>query len=304
MNRKYTAFSGKWYNDYAYFRFSVFAKPFIARQFYRLALTPYSFYYELMRRLQHRFIIPQVEFVLTTRCNLRCRDCANLIQYYRQPAHFDADLILQDLQTLADSTDMIYRVVVMGGEPLLYPDLNKVLMTILEMPKIGMIHLVTNGTIIPKAGTLDILSHPRVFVTVSEYPESLAPRRKKLLQILHDRNIPLKHFPPDWLALGGLDHNVPSDARHMSRRFRKCYRAVCNSLYDGQFFICPRSAHGARLGQFELPDHDFVQIRGRHDLPAMRDELQALGKRPYLAACAHCNGVDGPAVPAALQMNE
>ncbi|MGE5391246.1 MAG: radical SAM protein [Deltaproteobacteria bacterium] len=297
-------FSGKWYNDYAYFRYSVFAKPFVTRQLYRLVLTPYSFLSGLIDSLQHRLIISHVEFVLTTCCNLRCRDCANLIQYYRQPAHLDADLILQDLQTLADSADMIYKVLVMGGEPLIYPDLNKVLRTILEMPKIGMIHLVTNGTIIPKPDTLDILSHPRVYVTVSEYPEKLAPRREKLLQMLHDRGIPLKHFPPDWTALGGLDHKVPDDDRNMSRRFRRCNRTVCNSLLDGKFFICPRSAHGARIGQFELPDYDFVQIRGRHDFPMIRDELKALGKLPYLAACAHCNGVDGPPVPAALQMSE
>ena len=64
-----------------------------------------------------------VEIVVTTHCNLNCKDCANLISSYKHPDHIDINIIKKSIHILLQLFDKIEVIGVLGGEPFLYPQL-------------------------------------------------------------------------------------------------------------------------------------------------------------------------------------
>lgn len=283
--------SGYWDNDYAFFKFKVFRYSPPKRKLLRLLLFPYSLAFELYRIATGKIFVKQVELVLTTRCTLRCKDCSNLMQYYMDPYDFDAEMLLKDIKTLAKAVDGIGQLVLIGGEPLMHRSFDLILREVVEEPKIGSVHVVSNGTIMPKTTTIKLLKHPKVIVTLSEYPENIVPKRARILKMLQDNHISILNYPCEWQDLGCLGYQADTNPKSMKARYKKCYRKRCNTLLDGEFHICPRSAHGSALEQFVLPNNDYVQIRGREDTKSIRHELAALSRLPYLTACGCCKGV-------------
>jgi radical SAM protein with 4Fe4S-binding SPASM domain len=92
-----------------------------------------------------------LELQLTRRCNLRCRHC------YLGPAR-PADLPLEDALRIAEqfSSHGGLRMLISGGEPLLYPHLAAFLAAIATLPVRRI--LITNGTLITEEnmGTLGV----------------------------------------------------------------------------------------------------------------------------------------------------
>lgn len=80
--------------------------------------------------------IYQIEMVVTTKCSLRCKDCSNLMQYYKSPYHVDIKKNLKALKNLLDNVDEIGTLTFLGGEPLLYPDLVELLGGVLIAPRL------------------------------------------------------------------------------------------------------------------------------------------------------------------------
>ena len=123
-----------------------------------------------------RFLLPghlwmdSFEVVVTTKCNLRCPDCSNLMQYYDEPYHVDLDGILTCMRKMNEILDRCDEYKILGGEPFLYPDLAAVLEEI-PSEKCGKVILYTNATIIPKEPALfDVMRRKQVVVTISNYP--------------------------------------------------------------------------------------------------------------------------------------
>lgn len=45
-------------------------------------------------------ILNSIDFIVTERCSLRCRDCSNLMQYYKNPVDEDMQLQFEALGTV------------------------------------------------------------------------------------------------------------------------------------------------------------------------------------------------------------
>lgn len=73
--------------------------------------------------------IPYLELVLTTKCTMRCESCNNLIQYFSPSNQYTCTLegIKKSLELLLSKVDSIARVRIIGGEPLLFKDLPKLI---------------------------------------------------------------------------------------------------------------------------------------------------------------------------------
>src|SRR5262249_58572664 len=92
-------------------------------------------------------VIFTCEFHIAEHCNLRCRSCAHLSPAL--PKHFvDPDALASDLTALARS----YQVTVLrllGGEPLLHPNLLDIMMAVRESHIAEKIEITTNGVLLP-----------------------------------------------------------------------------------------------------------------------------------------------------------
>lgn len=148
------------------------------------------------RLLRGKVDIPYFELVLTTKCSLRCESCNNLMQYFDAKNAYTCSLqgIIEALNTLLKHIDSVRNVRIIGGEPLLFKDIAKVVEFLDNEPKVKSFDIVTNGTIIPKNDLLLALqkSH-KSFVTISDY--STSPNIKiplhydKIIEILESHKI-------------------------------------------------------------------------------------------------------------------
>ena len=294
--------AGSWYNDYFVFRYRIRSTSISSRFWWRLLMLPVALAISLSYRLRQQLVIPHVEFVISTRCNLNCMDCSNLIPFYATPFNFDVHQLLADIDEFLAIVDRVNRLILMGGETFLYPELITIIKRLVADPKVGIVHIFTNGTIIPDAAVFQVLTNPKVLVTVSNIPVE-NEKRRRLFSMMREQNINFLYDPcAPWIDLGGFSPFIDLSETSLENKFASCCRAKCHNILDGEYHRCPRSAHGARLGQFPKNVEDFVEIRSRQNRHEARRELIALiTEKKYLAACGQCNGDKGKSIPPGIQ---
>jgi MoaA/NifB/PqqE/SkfB family radical SAM enzyme len=79
----------------------------------------------------------------------------------------------------------------MGGETFLYRKLHELLSYLIRQDKIGLVHLFTNGSIIPGKDILRLLQHRKILVSVSSFPAEVSPNKHLFIATLEANNINL-----------------------------------------------------------------------------------------------------------------
>lgn len=128
-----------------------------------------------LRFLRGKVDMPYFELVLTTRCTLRCESCGNLMQYFSSKNQYTCTLqgILDLLDKLFSVIDSVTHIKIIGGEPLLFKDIVKVVERLDSEPKVKSFGMVTNGTIKLKENLLIALSESKKFwLDISDYSTS------------------------------------------------------------------------------------------------------------------------------------
>jgi len=126
-----------------------------------------------------------LDVVLTEKCSLKCKDCSNLMQYYTEPKNSDHTSLLEELKILMESVDHISEIRLIGGEPLMYKNLDKVLSFLSLFDNYREVVIFTNGTIIPNDSLLDVSTDPRFRYQISDYGD-LSKNTSKIIEILNE----------------------------------------------------------------------------------------------------------------------
>ena len=108
---------------------------------YKRFATIYDWYVE------GKVYINRVDISVTNRCTLNCEGCNMLMSYYCNPQDRKLDEIKRDLDAFFEWVDTVEDMNLLGGEPLLYPELVEVLQYIQNnyRDKIVDIYMFTNG---------------------------------------------------------------------------------------------------------------------------------------------------------------
>jgi len=294
---------GSWYNENIYFKYRIHKMPFWKRDLARLIFMPIALGLRLNKSIRNRLEIPNVEMPITTRCNLHCRDCGNLIPFFPKPVDFDINRLTKDVGDFLGNVDRVHRFIIMGGETFLYRELHKLVSHLIKQDKIDLVHLFTNGSIIPGKDILQLLQHRKILVSVSSIPAEVSPNKPRFIATLEENHINYRIEDNLWRDLGGLNPAVDSSAEALKHRFANCSSKGCHNLSNGEYHVCPRSVHGEQLGQFSPDDSDRVIFRGRKNPQAFRKELRKLLQKEYLAACSKCKGNKEETLNPGIQMD-
>ena len=253
------------------------------------------------------FELDYVEVFITSRCNLRCRDCSILVPYLPKLEDFNVDEAINDLNELLELVDCIHKVEILGGEAMLNKDFIKILEFLAGNEKIRSIRVVTNGTFIPDKNIVDALqSTTKVHVNISEYILPNPGKRDELLATLKEKNIAFTVYENmTWYDLGGPDSPKIHNEKLINRRFRYCWIKRCNGILNGRFYLCARSIFLPMVRVVENDETDYFDLRNIVNVKNGRTELKKLLKKKSVTACAYCNGTfDSPMVPAAVQIDK
>ena len=112
-----------------------------------------------------------IEFICTTVCNKRCKNCSNYIpQLGALQRHVSGEAFAEQLRILLSRVSYVEKMQIHGGEPLLNPDILQIIEELKkERDRIGKIRIITNGTVVLKETLIDALKGSRIQLAISNY---------------------------------------------------------------------------------------------------------------------------------------
>jgi organic radical activating enzyme len=247
----------------------------------------------------NRFVIPQIEFIITTRCTLQCRDCSNLMYLFhndRSYQHIDLSFekFVGDFASLIDNVDYIQKLNFLGGEPFLNKELYLMLNFAAKSEKVGTISIITNTTLLPSNELLAVAEqhNDKIFLYLSNYSNNDEIKSKlkqqNIIDELKKRDIKYQ-FPTylQWqkeepLRLRGYDEEK------IRAMFRRCVTNPCVCILNGKVYICAKSALGHELGITQTVSGEFVDLRGGGARNFVKLDLINFYKKEYFDICRYC----------------
>jgi uncharacterized Fe-S cluster-containing radical SAM superfamily protein len=243
------------------------------------------------QKILRKFEIPYLEMFITTKCNLCCEACSNLIPNYKDARHIDKETIFKVLDKLMCNIDRLYRLKLHGGEVFLHPELSDIIEYVGKQHKILSFRLTTNGTIIPNQDILDLIKEFNFVVQISDYNLPNV-KTNELIRILEEKNVRYVYLNNRmWRDMGWFGERESS-------RLRDCTISRCISLLDGEIFICSRAA---MMDKQRILNSECVSVF--QDRKSFQKELVLFYNALSMNACLHCNGDTkfSPEIPAGIQ---
>lgn len=243
-------------------------------------------------RLSDKLSFSRVQYIVTERCSLKCRDCSHLMQYYKHPQNIDLHKYKSAFEKFLKFVGTISDLRILGGEPLMNPFMYEVIKWFHEDERIKTISVYTNGTIVPNKENITYLKSSKVRIHISKY-EVNKEKIKKVISCFDKNGIKYYVEPfTNWQTPGNLMKRNCSEVENKTK-FQRCYDSNGYSFYKDRLYRCPRSVHGISVGAMPDNEAEYVEFGNVSISEAeLEGKIKELMKRPYLAACDYCDGLD------------
>lgn len=181
-------------------------------------------------------ILSQIEFHIVDHCNLNCAHCDHFTPVAPE-WYADINKILSDFKQLAKIYDNIEHIYVLGGEPLLHPNLLDIFKPLRELFPDSEIALITNGILLEKQDEVfwETLQKYKIALTMTKYP--IKVDYKKFLNKCESLGIKSYFFCGERDQMYAITLNYKGDT-DINKVFHRCCRKRCHFLRDGKLYVC------------------------------------------------------------------
>ena len=234
-------------------------------------------------------VIDVLDVLVTEKCSLKCKNCANLMQYFINPQNMSLEQVYRDIDLIFSKVDWIRNFYIFGGEAFLYKQLSQVMEYTSQYKKqFGILGTFTNGTIVPPDDMLLSIKENEMLVTVSDYRE-YSNKINELINKFEIYQIPYQRGNVKWFDYKQL---VRGENRDAEKIFSKC-KANCATLRNGLLYRCPFLVNAETLRAVPYSEYNHIDIS--------LDEINKSDIADYLAkpvnysrtippGCAYCSG--------------
>lgn len=235
--------------------------------------------------------VRMIGYALSNICSLRCKNCCEMVPYMPPSIRkmTPTKNVIEDIRHLSAACNFLTLLEFVGGEPFLHPGLPEILSAVLEIKNIGVIHIFTNGTVVPGDELCKKLRNERITVYLSNYQVSLPPEKLQLISQTAQKleKLGISYFfgkKQNWSDFS--DFKLAKTDEESEKAFEACFLHNCNRLQDGRLFICPHQYAGIVLGELQENDevlhiHDYVPEQ-------LAKELDQLKSLKAIDACRYC----------------
>lgn len=261
---------------------------------------------ELLKKIERGIVnlTPQCqlkfEVHIVEHCNLNCKQCAHFAPLAEKSC-LPVERYERDCRRLSELFGgEMSSIQLMGGEPLLHPQITEIMRITRDAFPVGRIRIVTNGILLPKMAEdfWEACRECNVEISPSYYPIEFD--YDAWGEIVESKQI--KYTPFSLLGLskklwGKVFPICPKrgGTYGLSRsNFLRCQDANhCVTLRDGRMYPCDIAAHAFHLKKYfdldiQLSDRDSVDI---YSVGSGAELLEALAKP--IPFCQYCDVVEG-----------
>lgn len=180
--------------------------------------------------------IPYLETHLCDHCNLNCKGCGHCSPLVTKETFADIKVFAKDIKTLSKKLD-INKIRLMGGEPLLHPDICKFVVVTRKAYPNAIIKIVTNGILIPQMPEKfwQTLRENRIFIDLSKYPPC-AEKFDSYLDIIKKNNVQIDRISDASQFFNQV--NIKGDSP-IVETFNNCLSKYCVNLWRSKLYTCP-----------------------------------------------------------------
>lgn len=254
-----------------------------------LGLSDVDFAVFATRILRRRTL--KFEVSLVEHCNLNCQ-CCDHFSPLAQKEFLNPSVMERDFKRLSELFgEDVTQIDLLGGEPLLHPELPRLLELARQHFPHANLSVVTNGILLnqmPDAFWEGCRRH-KIGIVVTKYPISVD--YDALEKLSEERGVTFSVFYDS--AVEKTSYHLPLNLRGDSNgyeNFIKCFRSnSCIFLKNGRLYACtvaPNAVHFSKYFGMELPSTECDGI----DIfqASSKEEIYAFLTRP-LHFCSYCD---------------
>lgn len=218
-------------------------------------------------------------------CNLNCKGCMHFSNLVKDHVYPDFNRLANDIKQLKKIINHIDIIRILGGEPLLNPELEQYIILLRKTYPFANINIVTNGILVEKmsAALCKVIRENKVHVRVSLYPP-LMKKKNSIENFLKDNKIIyrisecIETFTSTYQMQPHIDKNYAKEHCEI----------FCNNLRDGKMGCCPNIIYTHYFNErfdTKLPFED-----GMIDIYKIRSakELHECLRNP-VELCSYCD---------------
>ena len=245
-----------------------------------------------------------LEFFITNRCTLNCKMCLCSIPYIENPMHTPKETIFKEFEKAFELYDELGRVEIIGGEPLMHPDIAEIIEDLLKYKdKYPKIRITTNATIIPNKDLISTIKKAEKMGIEGEFLldnyGDISCNINNIIQLLKKEKIPYRvdRYVGDnqrfngWLCYGNYTL-INETEEELKKKFDNC---LCPKLdfhdtHNGKIYSCVYAMTGTVLNKFKLNDDEYVDLfNEKLSIEEKRKITTTFLTKPTVA-CRYCNG--------------
>ena len=245
-----------------------------------------SFFYKIKNKIlnSEKINIPVLEIHIVDHCNLKCKGCS----------HFSniADEFFITIEEFSESIDIakkhlrIFSFALMGGEPLLHPEIGKLAAIARQKLPNSEIAITTNGLLLDTItdDLWGVFIENNITLNISKYPVN-SDKFSHMLDVVAQRNILgrvyVKNYFRKYINLNG-DSN-----RHLT--YDQCYAKHCLIMKGKNLYKCPFSLYVKYFNKkfnTKLPISPGLNLQS-----SSRGEIIKFLNNP-IESCCYCSFLD------------
>lgn len=249
---------------------------------------------------ENKLMIPYTEYLVTTRCTLKCKNCILFIPLHKNSEDLSFEKMKCDIDAYFNFVDEVGIFRILGGEPFLNPNLGAFLEYICQCyrDKIGTLEIVTNGTVVNfDFHVLELCVKYNVKIHISNYTQAIDYQEvlKRFINLLECKKIKYENAFPDrwsWKAVNKPNIKIDRNTEQLCKLFQNC-ATHCRCLKDGKLYFCSMHSSALASERFSVADSgDYIDLYNddKDIYRALKFDFGNINKG-YISFCENCYGI-------------
>lgn len=226
--------------------------------------------------------IPYLEYNVVDHCNLNCAGCDHFCPIIRKEHFTDLAKFTEDIKELSKKLN-IGTIRIMGGEPLLSPQINDFIKVTRKYYQYTDIRIATNGILLPsmEKSFWQTMRENNIKIDFTKYP-AVGDKFAQYIDLCGENDVEIGHVHSGLKFCKFTNMNGDSN---ILETYKRCSGRNCANLWNSKLYQCYRCYVKISNEYFgmDIPIPEAMDI---YRMSGKQMERICLKPSP---ACAYCN---------------